>query len=218
VQAADSPPDAAHAARLSWLTPRHVGESLALVGVVSYGVLYLVAALFYGPLGIKPAEVGLDYANLLAQTAVYLGLVCVPGVVGYALGFYFAQENLRAATAATAKLDPSASPGKDPIDPPTAQEETSADSPVHTGLLASSQAERRGRIFGTVVGLMCGALAVFPPLLLGAVAASSGVREGRVPGAVFLGLHLSPWSTASVARIEWTALLRDPRSLTAPYD
>jgi hypothetical protein len=154
--------------------PRHVGETLALVSVVSYGVVYVVAAQFYGALGLKPAEVGLDYANLLAQTAVYLGLVCVPGVVGYALGFYLAKAHPKAA------------------------------------MLASSQTERRARIFGTIIGLVCGALTVFPALLLGAGAASDDVKEGRAPGPVFLGLHLSPWSTAQVARIEWTGASPGP--------
>jgi hypothetical protein len=209
VHGGDSPPDVAHAARWSWLMPQHVGETLALVSVVSYGLVYVVAAQFYGALGLKPAEVGLDYATLLAQTAVYLGLACVPGVVGYALGFYFAQANLKAATAVTAELDSSARPrGSDsPADP---QDEVSEHSPVATRLLASSQTERRARIFGTIIGLVCGALTVFPALLLGAGAASHDVKEGKAPGPVFLGLHLSPWSTAQVARIEWTGASPGP--------
>lgn len=56
----------------SWLTPRSLPEGLALAGALGYGITYFACALFYGPLGIEPADVGLGYADLLAQTAVYL--------------------------------------------------------------------------------------------------------------------------------------------------
>lgn len=56
----------------SWLTPRTLPEALALAGVLGYGITYFACAVFYGPLGIEPADVGLGYADLLAQTAVYL--------------------------------------------------------------------------------------------------------------------------------------------------
>jgi hypothetical protein len=56
----------------SWLIPRSLPEGLALAGVLGYGITYFACAVFYGPLGIEPADVGLGYADLLAQTAVYL--------------------------------------------------------------------------------------------------------------------------------------------------
>jgi hypothetical protein len=56
----------------SWVIPRSLPEGLALAGALGYGATYLACALFYGPLGIEPADVGLGYADILAQTAVYL--------------------------------------------------------------------------------------------------------------------------------------------------
>jgi hypothetical protein len=56
----------------SWFIPRSLPEGLALAAALGYGVTYFACALFYGPLGIEPADVGLGYADLLAQTAVYL--------------------------------------------------------------------------------------------------------------------------------------------------
>lgn len=48
---------------------------------------YFACVLFYGPFGVDPADVGLGYAEVLGQTAVYLvfafGLpACVIGIVG----------------------------------------------------------------------------------------------------------------------------------------
>jgi hypothetical protein len=59
----------------SWLVPTSVAETLALAGVTAYGATYLACVLFYGPLGIEPADVGLGYVEVLAQAAVYLALL-----------------------------------------------------------------------------------------------------------------------------------------------
>jgi hypothetical protein len=60
---------------LARITPRSLPEVLAVAGALTYGVTYLACALFYEPLGVEPADVGLSYADLLAQSAVYLGIV-----------------------------------------------------------------------------------------------------------------------------------------------
>lgn len=51
---------------------------LGLVGVVLYLLLRSVYAMYYGSLGVAPAEVGLDYATTLANSA---GLILVFGFV-----------------------------------------------------------------------------------------------------------------------------------------
>jgi hypothetical protein len=49
----------------------------AVVGVLLYLVLSLVCTAVYSPLGVTPAEVGLDYGNLLAQSAVAVAALTV---------------------------------------------------------------------------------------------------------------------------------------------
>jgi hypothetical protein len=70
----------------SWLKPGSVTEALALVGALGYGATYAACALFYGLLGgVEPADVGLGYAEILAQTAVFLVLAMATGVLLVAL-------------------------------------------------------------------------------------------------------------------------------------
>jgi hypothetical protein len=69
----------------AWLTPRNLPEVLALVGALGYGCTYFACVLFYGPFGVDPGEVGLGYAEILGQTAVYLVFAfavpaCVVGI------------------------------------------------------------------------------------------------------------------------------------------
>jgi hypothetical protein len=45
---------------------------LATSGVLLYAILSLAYELFYSPLGIDPAEVGLNYANILAHSVGFL--------------------------------------------------------------------------------------------------------------------------------------------------
>ena len=71
----------------AWLTPRNLPEGLALLGALGYGCTYFACVLFYGPLGVDPAEVGLGYAEIVGQTAVYLVFAfavpaCIIGIVG----------------------------------------------------------------------------------------------------------------------------------------
>ena len=67
------------------VAPKNLPEVLAVAGGLAYGVTYLSCALFYEPLGIEPADVGLGYADLLGQSAVYLALL----VAGPALWFAY---------------------------------------------------------------------------------------------------------------------------------
>ena len=55
-----------------WLSPKLFAEILALAGALVYAVTYVACARFYSPLGIEPADVGLGYADMLSQAAVYL--------------------------------------------------------------------------------------------------------------------------------------------------
>ena len=52
-------------------TPKSVAELLAITSLFAYGVTYLACVLFYGPLGAEPSDVGLGYAEILAQAAVF---------------------------------------------------------------------------------------------------------------------------------------------------
>lgn len=54
---------------------RNVGEALAVTGAAAYGATYLGCIIFYGPFGVEPADIGLGYAELLGQAAVYLALL-----------------------------------------------------------------------------------------------------------------------------------------------
>ena len=53
---------------------------VTLLGLVLYGFLRLVYDLFYGPLGVKPEEVGLGYAETLSQSLV--------GILLYFIGMF----------------------------------------------------------------------------------------------------------------------------------
>jgi hypothetical protein len=59
----------------AWLVPKNVGEVLAVAAALAYGATYLGCMIFYGPLGVEPADVGLGYADLLGQAAVYLAIL-----------------------------------------------------------------------------------------------------------------------------------------------
>jgi hypothetical protein len=48
-----------------------------IVGALLYLVLSLACTAVYAPLGVTPAEVGLDYGNLLAQSAVGVAALTV---------------------------------------------------------------------------------------------------------------------------------------------
>ena len=64
-----------------WLVPDTATQALAVAGVLAYGVTYLGCVLFYGPFGIEPTDVGLGYADVLAQAAVYVGLLFAGGLL-----------------------------------------------------------------------------------------------------------------------------------------
>jgi hypothetical protein len=49
-----------------------MGSAFAVVYAITFALLSLASELFYRPLHVEPAEVGLNYANLLAQSAVSL--------------------------------------------------------------------------------------------------------------------------------------------------
>src|SRR5215218_8488893 len=65
----------------AWLVPETTTQTLAVAGVVAYGVTYLGCVLFYGPFGVEPADVGLGYADVLAQAAVFVGLLFAGGLL-----------------------------------------------------------------------------------------------------------------------------------------
>ena len=44
-------------------------------GATAYSITYLGCVVFYSPFGVEPADVGLGYADVLAQAAAYLALV-----------------------------------------------------------------------------------------------------------------------------------------------
>jgi hypothetical protein len=50
---------------------------LLLLGVLFYGMLSMVYARFYEPLGVDPADVGLGYASVLSHAVSYIALVLV---------------------------------------------------------------------------------------------------------------------------------------------
>jgi hypothetical protein len=53
----------------------------ALFGVLAYVGLSVAADEVYSPVGVEPAEVGLNYANLLAESAVLVAVLLSPLVV-----------------------------------------------------------------------------------------------------------------------------------------
>src|SRR4051812_42826554 len=66
----------------SSLMPRSFADLVVMAGALTYAAMYFVSAeLFYAPFGIEPADVGLGYADLLGQTAVFLAAVAVAAVV-----------------------------------------------------------------------------------------------------------------------------------------
>ena len=53
------------------------GAGVAVLGAILYLVLNLTCSAVYEPLGVDPAAVGLDYGNLLAQSAVAVAALTI---------------------------------------------------------------------------------------------------------------------------------------------
>jgi hypothetical protein len=70
--------------RAPWV-PKNVPELLALAGALAFGVTYLGCVLFYAPLGVEPSDVGLGYAEVLAQAAVFIAILLLPPVLNFIL-------------------------------------------------------------------------------------------------------------------------------------
>lgn len=71
----------------SW-AGRNLLASLTILGVVLYGLIRLWYQAFYGPFGLAPEDVGLDYAETLARSAgliVWLTILLAPFVVLFVL-------------------------------------------------------------------------------------------------------------------------------------
>src|SRR5215210_1110531 len=67
-----------------WLVPKTFTEAAALAAILAYGVTYFACVRFYSPLGVKPADVGLGYTDILAQAALYLAwIIGLAVLVGY---------------------------------------------------------------------------------------------------------------------------------------
>src|SRR4051794_7969021 len=65
------------------LTRAGVTEVLALAGLVVYGVTYTACVIVYGAFGVEPADVGLGYADVIGQAAVYfviVGVIAAPAI------------------------------------------------------------------------------------------------------------------------------------------
>jgi hypothetical protein len=60
-----------------WAALGASGALFAVVGALLYLVLSLACTAVYSPLGVSPADVGLDYGNLLAQSAVSVAALTV---------------------------------------------------------------------------------------------------------------------------------------------
>jgi hypothetical protein len=69
------------------------GKFAAVAGAVLYGVLRLANSFFYSPLGVKPEEVGLSRAEILAQSVtgllIFLGAFLVLFVVCLGVGILY---------------------------------------------------------------------------------------------------------------------------------
>jgi hypothetical protein len=75
---------------------------LILVGVLVYGCLSMIYWSFYGPLGIDPSDVGLNYANVLSRAAA---LIFVPFIAVVYVGLLVGLVRIiPPATEATVKL------------------------------------------------------------------------------------------------------------------
>jgi fumarate reductase subunit D len=60
-----------------WAALGATGAIFAVVGGLLYLVLSLACTAVYSPLGVTPAEIGMDYGNLLAQSAVGVAALTV---------------------------------------------------------------------------------------------------------------------------------------------
>jgi hypothetical protein len=68
-----------------WLEPGALSAAAALVGAVVFVVLNLACVVFYTPLGVEPGDVGLGYAQLIAQAALaVLAIVVIALVITFA--------------------------------------------------------------------------------------------------------------------------------------
>jgi hypothetical protein len=89
-QSPANPPAQRPGATVNWQRlASHGTLILAVAGTAWFGLLSLAAALVYGPVGVRPSEVGLGSATLLAQAAVGV-IVAVLVTVAYSslmLGF-----------------------------------------------------------------------------------------------------------------------------------
>src|SRR5215210_6142268 len=89
---ADDPLKGLKDPRFAWLTPGAATAVLAVAGVLTYLILYYGCVMAYEPLGVEPADVGLDYANLLAGSGA-AGLLLLSTAIVAPLVFLYRGRN-----------------------------------------------------------------------------------------------------------------------------
>jgi hypothetical protein len=161
-----------------WAALGATSAIFAVVGALSYLVLSLVCTAVYSPLGLTPAEVGLDYGTLLAQSAVAVAALTVIAILtGLAVvAFRIAIVIVIAALAAAAYV-----------------------------LLVSARARQHAKQQAAALAPVVGTVIVFTfalGLAGNALDGANDLRDGRRPSAFFVGIP-APWR-AETARVTWT--------------
>jgi hypothetical protein len=165
---------------MAWLVPETTTQTLAVAGILAYGLTYLGCVLFYGPFGIEPADVGLGYADVLAQAAVFVVLLFVGGLL-------VAGAVVLVARAFGAEWEKRVRGGKG-LTP--------------RGVLIT-------RTLGAVVVVAVVLVPVLVGALLDSARAQRGEAVSGTAFIDF-GVDLLPWSDAEVANVTWTGTGKPP--------
>jgi hypothetical protein len=170
-----------------WLVPKNLAEVLAVAGAATYAVTYVACVIFYAPLGVEPSDVGLGYAEVLAQAAVYLGVLVGVGLVSWYVG-----------TVATRAMDA--------IDWWWASRAAAPRARPRSGPRMSRSANALGRPHILPPARMSSKFAVLLLFVLAvSVLATAAVDRGKVKSgqSPVFGGALFPWGDTEVAHLRW---------------
>jgi hypothetical protein len=168
-------------------------EALALVGALGYGATYAACALFYGLLGgVEPADVGLGYAEILAQTAVFLVLAMATGAL--LVAFLRVRPEPRRMLVVGGLLVAAGLVAWEFVDKAAVLLVLAAGAGVFLVAFSSLEPEPWKALVG-------GTLVVFIGLFGWLALDVRRIQDGKATAGV---LFLLPWSESTVADVRWT--------------
>lgn len=205
-----------------WAALGATGAIFAVVGGLLYLVLSLACTAVYSPLGVTPAEVGLDYGNLLAQSAIAVAALTViamlAGLAVVAFRMAIARPSVKrhrpwptlvaGSVAIAFFLDlflPLPVLDSPPFRVAGAAIVIAALAAAVFVFLVSPRARQQAQRQAAALAPAIGTVIVFTfalGLTGNALGGANDLRDGRRPSAFFVGIP-APWR-AETARVTWT--------------